>query len=549
MMALIGKFHFKKIERIIRKSLEAIHLKSLVYKIIMIPTQEIALYRLRKIMKNSNPPGKKTSGKKILFNSVDARHMPHTYLEGGIAKFLEMRGHNVKMLICNSTLSICTSHFTAEKPPNAWSCKNCIKFSKKFYEITKLPYATYNDYITQDEKNTIENKVKKMSLEECEKLVYKGIKVGFHAVTSAQRYLKGEIPEKTIYEPILRAELINAIITTDVADKAYKKEKPDILVSSHGCYSSWGSFSDYMLNKKVNTYIWGSGETNTMRFVIPKSNFKKYFKEIRKEKMLNEKEEKELTLFLNRRFKGEAGQVVLYGFSDTKADTLEKQFNFDKFDKTFLMLPNVPWDAAAVSKQGPFKDVIEWIDYIINLFKKHPNFLLIIKVHPSELYEAESKETVFDYINEKFTSLPENIKIIPPDTTINPYSLFQFTDVGLIFTGTAGIEMTLSGIPVLPAGDAHYANKGFTFDAKTKKEYEKLLLKDISLSSYQKNLVRVYAYFHFIKTYIPRDFINSNNFITTGWTFNSLEETKPGKSKYIDTICDFIINGGVYQNW
>jgi len=546
---MVDRFQFRKIERIIRKSLEAMHLKSAVYKTIMIPTQEIALHRLKKIMSKSSGTKLKDNGKKIVFISVDARHMPHTYLESSIAKSLQLRGHNLKMIICNGCLSMCSSHFTVEKPPNKWSCENCKNFSKKFYEITKLPFAPFSDYIKQNQIKTIKDKVNKLSLEECENLVYKGIKVGYHSITSAQRYFKGVIPEKKIYEPILRAELINAMISTDVAEKAYILEKPDILVSSHGCYSSWGSFSDYMIDKKVPTYIWGSGETNVMRFVYPKSDFNKYFKDIRKEKMLNEKEEKELTEFLNRRFKGKAGQVVLYGFSDTKADDLKKKFNFDKFDKTFFMLPNVPWDVAAVSKIGPFKDVIDWIDYTVSVFKKHPNLLLIIKVHPSEIYRAESKETVFDYIKGKFSPLPENIKVIPPVTTINPYSLFQFADVGLIFTGTAGIEMTLSGIPVIPGGDAHYAGRGFTFDANTKKEFEKLLLKDLKLSSYQKKLVRVYAYFHFIKTYIPRDFINTNNFLTTSWTFNSLDEIAPGNNRYIDIICNFILKGGVYQDW
>ena len=65
--------------------LEAFHMKLLVYKVIMIPTQEIALHRLRKIMKNSSPPEEKDTGKKVMFISIDARHMPHTYLEGGIA--------------------------------------------------------------------------------------------------------------------------------------------------------------------------------------------------------------------------------------------------------------------------------------------------------------------------------------------------------------------------------------------------------------------------------------------------------------------------------
>ena len=65
----------------------------------------------------------------------------------------------------------------------------------------------------------------------------KDIKVGEHAETSADRFFKGFISSQKLYEKILRMELANAIIATDVAEEVIKKEKPDILVTSHGCYS------------------------------------------------------------------------------------------------------------------------------------------------------------------------------------------------------------------------------------------------------------------------------------------------------------------------
>lgn len=550
-MVLISKAGFKKIERIIRKILQAFHIKLFVYKIIIIPTQIIALDRLRKIMKNSSPLEKIDSGKKILFISIDARHMPHTYFEAGLAKFLQIRGHNTKTLICNGVLNMCTSHFTVDKPYNLWSCKNCSEFSKKFYETINLPYITYNEYITQNEIEIIDNIVKKKSLEECEKYIYKDIKVGFHALKSAERYFKGDKPSRQTYEPILRKELINAMISTDAAEKVLNKEKPDILVLSHGCYSSWGSFSEYFINKGITTYVWGSGENNTSRFVYPKSDFNRYFREVRHNKILDKKEGKELDDFFDRRSKGKEGQVALYGFSDTTEKFLKKQFAFDNYDKTYVMFPNVPWDAATFGeeKKMAFPNVFNWVLYTIELFRKKPKLQLIIKIHPSEIKVMESKKTITDFIAEKFNPLPENVKIISSDTKISPYSLFSFIDVGLVYTGTIGLEMSMNKIPVIPAGDAHYADKGFTYDLIRKEEYEKILFQNISLSSNQQKLAKTYAYFHFIKSFVPRSFMFSNNFIDVGWNFCSLDEVKPGKDKYIDHICNFIINGGIFQEW
>jgi len=282
-----------------------------------------------------------------------------------------------------------------------------------------------------------------------------------------------------------------------------------------------------------------------------KSNeyFKKYFEEIRKKRLLNKGEEKELNDFLEKRMKGDEGQVSLYGFSEPKKDELEKYFMFDKYDKTYVMFPNVPWDAAVLSADSAFKDIYGWIFYSIEAFKHKPNFQLIIKIHPSEIKVMESKRTVLDNINDKFITLPNNIKIIPPTTKISPYSLFPFIDVGIVYNGTVGLEMSIQNIPVVAAGNAHYGKKGFTYDASTKEGYLDVLFGDISPLPNQRNLAKAYAYFHFIKKFIPRRFVYRNNFLDLGWNINSLEDLGPGKDKYIDHVCNYIVNDGVFQDW
>ena len=146
MPSFISSIEYKKLEKNFRKILEKIHVKHVFYKMLIVPSQEIALHKLRKIVNNSPNLEKKNTGKKIIFNSVDGRYMVHTYLEGGIAKSLQFRGHQPKMLICGGALNMCTTFHRIDHPPNPWSCKNCINFSKKFYEITGLDYSTYCDY-------------------------------------------------------------------------------------------------------------------------------------------------------------------------------------------------------------------------------------------------------------------------------------------------------------------------------------------------------------------------------------------------------------------
>lgn len=539
----------KKVKTFLKKILESFDVKLPVYKMILAPSQEIALHRLRKIIKKSNYSDIKITGKKVLFNSVDGRYMVHTYFEGGLAKALQMKGHDVKMLICGGALNMCTSHFTVKKPPNAWSCKNCINFSKKFYKTVGLPYATYYEYINYEEIEAIRKKVNKMSIEECKDYVYKNVNVGLHGKISAERYFIGASVNEEQYERVLRSELINAMISTDVAEKAKIEEKPEVMVNSHGCYSSWGSFTEYFEKNGIRACVWYTGyKGNSIIFDMHKLDdyFLKYYRDIMKKRPLNQKEEQELALFLNKRYKGEEGDTAIYGFSERKRD-FERRFNFDKYEKNYAMFPNIAWDAWLVNVHTAFKDTYEWISHTIELFKEKPDSQLIIKIHPAELFE--SKATALDYINSTFASLPKNIKVIPPDTDISPYSLFPYIDMGMVYNGTIGLEMVLHDIPVAVAGIAHYNRKGFTFDISTKNDYKSILFKDKPDFEKQKELAKFYAYFYFIKSYIPRNFVYYRTFMNLGWSINSLDEFKEGNDKYLDHMCNYIVNDGVYQNW
>jgi hypothetical protein len=62
-------------------------------------------------------------------------------------------------------------------------------------------------------------------------------------------------------------------------------------------------------------------------------------------------------------------------------------------------------------------------------------------------------------------------------------------------------------------------------------------------------MAKVYSYFHFIKNFVPRNFIYNKNFLDVGWNIKKIEELAPDHNKYLDHICNFIINNGVYQDW
>ena len=518
--------------------------------------QNLALKRLKKIIDNSDVKPQKKTGKKILFNLVYGMYGKIIFWECALAKALQLRGHDVSALVCGNALTMCTTEFTVDSVHDETTCKHCVDFSAKFLETIGIPFSNYFRYVSKEEIQKIKDKVKKMSKEECEKLVYKKVHVGTLSKNAVIRYFKGDLnPDEKEYDRVLRDELFNAMLSTDIAEIIVKKEKPDVLVTRHLGYSSWGSFAEYCSNKGVRIRSPGEGYSrNTLRFDIfdiddVNNAFGRYFKEVRKNKFLTKKEEDVLNEFLGKRFAGAEGDTADYVYDQNQLR--EEEFNFKKYEKNLAIFPNVPWDSSLRFANKGFNGVHEWVKYTIEQFIKKPNYQLIVKIHPSEIRVLKSENTVLDYINQAFKSLPGNIKIIPPDTKISPYDLFKHIDAGIVYNGTIGLELVLNKVPIIVAGRTHYANKGFTNDADTKAEYKKLLFgKTPKVDEKTLKLAKVYAYFYFIKSFIPYDIIIANNkTLKYGWDMDSIQDLAPGKNKYLDHICDYIAEDVVYQDW
>ena len=109
-----------------------------------------------------------------------------------------------------------------------------------------------------------------------------------------------------------------------------------------------------------------------------------------------------------------------------------------------------------------------------------------------------------------------------------------------------GLELALKRKPVILAGNAHYSGKGFTFDAKNKRDYKNLLNNCYRLSSLtkiQQELAYKYAYCYFIQRQIPISAVKDPQ--TKWWNFDYKKRDLliPEKDPIINFICNRIIDG------
>lgn len=168
-----------------------------------------------------------------------------------------------------------------------------------------------------------------------------------------------------------------------------------------------------------------------------------------------------------------------------------------------LLATNVIGDSLTLGRQVFSDSMTGWLERTVQWFAGRPDVQLVVRIHPGEL--IAKGPSVADVVKRALPQLPEHIHLIPAEAKVNTYDLVEIADLGLVYTTTVGMEMAMSGAPVIAVGRTHYRGKGFTLDADTWEDFFELLSKILSqpqayrLSPEQVECAWQYAYRFFFE--------------------------------------------------
>jgi hypothetical protein len=138
-----------------------------------------------------------------------------------------------------------------------------------------------------------------------------------------------------------------------------------------------------------------------------------------------------------------------------------------------LLAANVIGDSLTLGRQVFTDSMTEWLQRTVTLFSSRPDAQLVVRIHPGERYTQGP--SVADVLHQALPDLPKHIHLVAADDPINTYDLVDIADLGLVYTTTVGMEMAMSGVPVIVAGQTHYRGKGFTLDPDTWQDHNALI--------------------------------------------------------------------------
>lgn len=454
--------------------------------------------------------------------------------EGLIGKFYQLKGEEVKVLMCNQSVEYC-ENFTKFHNKNI-ACALCKKEQQRFSKFFKLNAIKANECVSLDEIKDIKKLINERNFNRKEDFYFDDIDF-YNAITSAvmRHTLKSEI-YGNIY--LLKKYAFTAFFYSRVISNLNKNLKIKTLISSHGIYSTWGSIIDTC--KKLNIYsiVWGRGYIGQGNLLFGKNN--SYHEEFIYEKPIYNKEDKvtevenEVLSYYKKKMEPNSKVDYINYYKDLQNNDNEIDSRLDEIAQSdriiFGMYTNIPWDGEMLKTTENFPTTRIFVKSVIEWFDNNPDCLLIIRAHPAEVSREEGKgtETFEDLLLSEFEILPKNVIFIKPDSNITSYMVSNIVDANILFGSTMSLELAIQKKVIIQGGKNEVSFKNIVYDAHDKvtlyKYLDKVKSKELCVTDEMYNNALKYGYYWIKKRHIKDTSVVLDKLLFQEYTFDNTEE-------------------------
>jgi hypothetical protein len=321
-------------------------------------------------------------------------------------------------------------------------------------------------------------------------LTFRGADVGREALSTVSRYLhEGGVDLDDPRAQALLGELLPTAARTALAsERLLDTIRPDLVLFNERNYADQGPLCDLALERGLNVIQFVSGfEDDTMVFkrytaatkgIHPRSISDESWPLVRELEWTPERDA-DLDAEFARRYDKTATFLARWnqGWTERRSrDEIVRAVELDPGRRTAVVFSHVLWDANMFYGRDLFADQEEWFVETVRAACANDAVNWIVKLHPANVWKrrrdsvsGELDELVA--LRERVGDLPGHVHVLPPDTDISTWSLFDVTDWGVTIRGSVGFELPCFGVPALTAGTGFYSRRGFTVDSATPEEY------------------------------------------------------------------------------
>jgi len=326
---------------------------------------------------------------------------------------------------------------------------------------------------------------------------------GIINATTSRYYFGNEIKANADkrMQKIISTNFVNVSKFALDIDKRYE---PDLVISNMTDYSYNYPIFKYFSEKNKFLQI-SATSLNHTNIVMDKFKLfpaNKWFNQyIKHNPRLTFEQKTELDSFMTSRLTGENRVLKRYRYEKKTLDEIKDKIQFSKDQRNIFLFPNLHWDVGVSTKNSLFQDVIDWIGKTLEIVGNNDAVKLYLKPHPEENFSKHVGEKgIIDSVLDRGYDLPKNLTIIDNNLGIRPFDLFPLIDLGIVSSGTLGLEMLYCDIPNINVGVASYSGTELDSNIKNLLQYENAILGNWKFKEHSREQIENFLYFYFLAT-------------------------------------------------
>lgn len=495
--------------------------------------------KLKRVMKKDFGQLPAPSAKPVVVVPLlEMSHYQHVHILL-LAKSFSLRGYDVVVIVCDEFLAACELK-SSRNANDANPCFRCTTnriatlklYGLKCFTLSEL-FSGIDDPVqygigVMDRHSVSEKEIDRIVEDSVSRYYF-----GAAALSPSAEIKRVRADQKD-----------TAFISLALGEILLRRFRPSICFNNMKYYSAWAPLFGFLGSQGAapivvsqTAFNLNSIRINNADIFSHKRTYQRFLSN-RNHQALDEAENSQLDSFMVRRLTGndDLMRESKY-FNGSATSGLEKYTS----KRNVVLFTNVPWDIGLDEFTGLFSGVLEWVQETIEFFSGHPSVNIWIKPHPEEVRGANpSERSVTEFIKLKYKNLPENVFLIDANLGVDSYSLFPFIDVGVVLTGTLGLEMALNDIKVVSAGISPCHGLGLLTEPASVPEYfDAIEFGDYGVANQEK--LRQFCFFYFIhecrKWPLTQRVWGDSR---ADLTFSDITELEPGKSSDLDAIFDEI---------
>ncbi len=465
---------------------------------------------------------------------------------------LRLQGIPVAYFACNAGMSRCVLGTNRDDPGQKPPCRSCLVQSKTLYAGLKAngQPGTHVDWFDYKKDPKVADSISRLALHELIGFEYQTIPLGGLCLPGLRWILRiHHLSDDEPTRAILREYILSAWNVAQNFSKFLDETNPRAVVVFNGQFFPEATAA-YLARKRgirVITHEVGlqpasafftDGEATIYPIQIPDA-----FE-------MTEGQNARLDAYLAKRFQGDFSMAGIKFWADMKGLDevfLEKAAGFKQIVPIFT---NVIFDTSQPHANTVFEDMFAWLDMALDVIRKHPETLFVIRAHPDETrVRKSSRETVEGWADSRGIANDANVIFIGPREPLSSYELIHRSKFVMVFNSTIGLEASILGAAVLCAGKARYTQYPTVFFPQTgegvRRKMEELLAAGrITIPPEFKRNARRFLYYQIFRSSLPFGDFLEPSVRTTQTRLKSFELENLTGSQAMKVILEGLLEGG-----